>query len=97
MAEKEEASTGTSSFSRILNLLDVLGRLQWFNNILIVDAVEESNFPESFRGILAYDYISLQVERAVVIKCALLFIEGIFKRTSTSNNLRAARKDIIII
>ena len=39
MAEEEEASTGTSSFSRILNLFDIFGRLQWFDDVLIFDTV----------------------------------------------------------
>ena len=59
VAEKEEASTGTSSFSRILNLFDILGRLQWFNDILIFDVVNDSNFSEGFGSILSYDDSSL--------------------------------------
>ena len=67
MAEEEKASTGTSSFSRILNLLDIFWRLQRFDDILIFDAVKESNFPKGLGGILTNYYVSIQVERVAVV------------------------------
>lgn len=54
VAEKEEASAGTSSFSCILNLFDILWRLQRFENVIIFDIVKKSDFLKGFRGILSY-------------------------------------------
>ena len=91
MAEEEEASTRTCSFSRILNLFDILGRIQWLNDILVLDVVKDSDFPECFRSILSYDDSSIQVERVIFNYLALRFIVG------TSKTLGGVRKDSIVI